>query len=151
MGFYGSLPWLAALISSNAAGWISDGLVRKGLSTGSARRTLIYAGAPAMALCLRLSTQAGNAETAVGLITATILLAGLTLPAYWSLPMDMNVGKAGFITGIMNTGSALAAIVAPGMTGFIVMWFGWTAALGVGSILAILSAVIMFIAARDQR
>jgi ACS family glucarate transporter-like MFS transporter len=149
MGFYASLPWLAALISSNAAGWISDGLVRGGLSTGSARRTLIYVGAPAMALCLWLSTQAGNAETAVGLITATILLAGLTLPAYWSLPMDMNIGKAGFITGIMNTGSALAAIVAPGMTGFIAMWFGWTAALGVGSVLAILAAVIMYVTAPD--
>lgn len=149
MGFYASLPWLAALISSNAAGWISDGLVRGGLSTDSARRTLIYGGAPAMALCLWLSTQAGNAETAVGLITATILLAGLTLPAYWSLPMDMNVGKAGFITGIMNTGSALAAIVAPGMTGFIAIWFGWTAALGVGSVLAVLSAVIMYVTAPD--
>jgi MFS family permease len=151
MGFYASLPWLAALISSNAAGWISDGLVRSGLSTGRARRTLIYGGAPAMALCLWLSTQVGNAETAVGLITATILLAGLTLPAYWSLPMDMNVGKAGFITGIMNTGSALAAIVAPGMTGFIVMGFGWTAALGVGSVLAVLSAVIMYVTAPDKR
>ncbi|MEI7671577.1 MAG: MFS transporter, partial [Deltaproteobacteria bacterium] len=133
MGFYASLPWLAALISSNMAGWISDGLVRRGLSTGKARRALIYGGGPAMALCLWLSTQAGNAEMAVGLITATIFLAGLTLPAYWSLPMDMNVGKTGLITGMMNTGSALAAIVAPGMTGYIAMWFGWTAALGVGS------------------
>jgi ACS family glucarate transporter-like MFS transporter len=149
MGFYASLPWLAALISSNAAGWISDGLVRRGLSTGRARRTLIYGGAPTMALCLWLSSQAGNAETAVGWITATILLAGLTLPAYWSLPMDMNVGKAGFITGMMNTGSALAAIVAPGMTGFIAMWFGWTAALGVGSVLAILSAIVMYITAPE--
>ena len=147
MGFYASLPWLAALISSNAAGWISDGLVKRGLSTGSARRTLIYGGAPAMALCLWLSTQAGNAEMAVGLITATILLAGLTLPAYWSLPMDMNVQKAGFITGMMNTGSALASIVAPVMTGYIAMWFGWTAALGLGSILAILSAIVMYLSA----
>ncbi|MFZ4440905.1 MAG: MFS transporter [Syntrophales bacterium] len=149
MGFYASLPWLAALISSNMAGWISDGLVRRGLSTGKARRALIYGGGPAMALCLWLSTQAGNAEMAVGLITATIFLAGLTLPAYWSLPMDMNVGKAGLITGMMNTGSALAAIVAPGMTGYIAMWFGWTAALGVGSILAILSAIVMYVTAPE--
>lgn len=149
MGFYASLPWLAALISSNMAGWISDGLVRRGLSTGKARRALIYGGGPAMALCLWLSTQAGNAEMAVGLITATIFLAGLTLPAYWSLPMDMNVGKTGLITGMMNTGSALAAIVAPGMTGYIAMWFGWTAALGVGSILAILSAIVMYVTAPE--
>ncbi|HSO63052.1 MAG TPA: hypothetical protein VLR50_18600, partial [Desulfobacterales bacterium] len=87
------------------------------------------------------------AEAAVGLITVTILLTGLNFPAFWSLPMDMNVQKAGFITGMMNTGSALAAIVAPGATGYVVMWFGWTAALGLGSVLALLSAIIIYLTA----
>jgi len=145
MGFFASLPWLAALISTNGAGWISDALVKKGFSIGKARRTLIYAGAPAMALSLWFVTQAGNAEVAVGLITLTISLAGMNFPAFWSLPMDMNVRKAGFITGMMNTGSALASIMAPGVTGYVAMWFGWTAALGLGSILALLSAIIMYL------
>lgn len=147
MGFFASLPWLAALISTNAAGWLSDALVKRGFSTGKARRTLIYLGAPAMAASLWLATQVGNAEAAVGLITVTILLAGLNFPAFWSLPMDMNLQKAGLITGMMNTGSALAAIVAPGVTGYVAMWFGWTAALGLGSVLALLSAVIMCVSA----
>jgi sugar phosphate permease len=147
MGFFASLPWLAALISTNGAGWLSDALVKRGFSTGKARRTLIYLGAPAMAASLWLATQAGNAEAAVGLITVTILLTGLNFPAFWSLPMDMNVQKAGFITGMMNTGSALAAIVAPGATGYVVMSFGWTAALGLGSVLALLSAIIIYLTA----
>jgi ACS family glucarate transporter-like MFS transporter len=84
MGFFASLPWLAALISTNGAGWLSDALVKRNFSTGSARRTLIYAGAPAMAVCLWFVTQAGNAAVAVGLITATISLAGMNLPAFWS-------------------------------------------------------------------
>jgi ACS family glucarate transporter-like MFS transporter len=147
MGFFASLPWLAALISTNGAGWLSDALVKRGFSTGSARRTLIYAGAPAMAACLWLVTQAGNAEVAVGLITVTISLAGMNFPGFWSLPMDMNVRKAGFITGMMNTGSALASIVAPGVTGYVAMWFGWTAALGLGSVLALLSAIVMYLTA----
>ena len=61
--------------------------------------------------------------------------------------MDMNVQKAGFITGMMNTGSALASIVAPVVTGYVAMWFGWTAALGLGSVLAVLSAIIMYLTA----
>ena len=56
-------------------------------------------------------------------------------------------GKAGLITGMMNTGSALASIVAPGVTGYMAMGFGWTAALGLGSVLAFLSAIIMFLTA----
>ncbi len=151
MGFYASLPWLAALISSNAAGYISDSLVKRGFATGRARRTLIYCGAPVMAVCLWLSTQVKDAETAVALITVTILLAGVMLPAYWSLPMDMNVKKAGLITGLMNTGSAFASIVAPGVTGYLAMWLGWSAALGLGSVLAILSAAIMYLTAPDVK
>lgn len=120
MGFYASLPWLAALISSNGAGWLSDALVKRGFTTGQARRALI---------------------------SATILLAGLNLPAFWSLPIDMNARKAGLITGMMNTGSALASIVAPGVTGYVAMSFSWTAALGLGSVLALLSAIIMFLTA----
>jgi MFS family permease len=100
-----------------------------------------------MAVCLWLVTQAGNAEVAVGLITVTISLAGMNFPAFWSLPMDMNVRKAGLITGMMNTGSALASIVAPGVTGYVAMWFGWTAALGLGSVLALLSAIVMYLTA----
>jgi predicted MFS family arabinose efflux permease len=56
--------------------------------------------------------------------------------------MDMNARKAGLITG-MNTGSALASILAPGVTGYLAMGFGWTVALGLGSLLALLSAIIM--------
>ena len=100
-----------------------------------------------MAVCLWLAAQARSAETAVALITATILLAGLNLPAFWSLPIDMNARKAGLITGMMNTGSALGSIVAPGVTGYVAMGFGWTAALGLGSVLALLSAVIMYLTA----
>jgi ACS family hexuronate transporter-like MFS transporter len=135
------------LIGSNGAGWLSGALVKRDFSTGSARRTLIYFGAPAMAGSLWLATQVGNAEAAVGLITVTILLAGLNFPAFWSLPVDMNAQKAGFITGMMNTGSAFASILAPGLTGYVVMWFGWTAALGLGAALALLSAIVMYLTA----
>ncbi len=150
MGLFASLPWLAALISTNAAGWLSDALVKKGFSTGSARRTLIYTGAPAMAACLWFATRAGNAGVAVALITVTISLAGMNFPAFWSMPMDMNVQKAGFITGMMNTGSALASIVAPGVTGYVAMWFGWTTALGLGSVLALVSAILMYLTAPNR-
>ena len=145
MGFFASLPWLAALISANGAGWLSDALVKKGFSSGSARRTLIYIGAPAMAICLWLVTQAESAGMAVALITVTISLAGMNLPAFWSLPMDINIHKAGLITGMMNTGSALASIIAPMVTGYVAMWFGWTVALGLGSSLALLSAIMMYL------
>lgn len=151
MGFYASLPWLAVLVSTNGAGWLSDLLVKRGFSTPRSRRILIYVGSPTMAICLWFVSRAEGAEMAVGLITVTIALAGMNLPAFWSMPIDLSVQKAGVITGMMNTGSALASIVAPGVTGYVAMWFGWTAALGLGSILALLSALLMFLTAPRLR
>ena len=144
MGFFASLPWLAAFISMNIAGWISDALVKKGFSTGKARRILIYVGLPGMAVFLWAASQATNAYVAVALITATMLLAGLNFPSFWSLPIDMHAQKSGLISGMMNTGSALASILAPGITGYVAMAWGWAAAMLLASALAIVSVVVIY-------
>lgn len=147
MGFFASLPWLAAFISMNVAGWISDGLVKRGFSTGKARRVLIYSGVPGMAICLWLVTQATDAYMAVALITITMMFCGLNFPSFWSLPMDMHAQKAGLISGMMNTGSGLAAILAPGITGYVVMLAGWTAAMSFASVLAVFSVIVIYFTA----
>ena len=131
----------------NLAGWISDIMVKKGMPTGKARRVLIYIGLPCMALCLWLTTQATDAYVAVALLTVTMFFSGLNFPSFWSLPMDMNAKKAGVIAGMMNTGSALAAILAPGITGYVALFMGWTAALSVGSGLAVISVLIVYLTA----
>lgn len=147
MGFFAAVPWLAAFISMNVAGWISDGLVKKGFTTGKARRALIYTGIPGMAVCLLLVTQATNAYAAIALITVTMMFVGLNFPSFWSLPMDMHAQKSGLISGMMNTGSALASILAPGITGYVAMLSGWTAALSLASVLAIVSVIVIYFTA----
>jgi len=151
MGFLASLPWLSAFISMNLAGWISDIMVKKGMPTGKARRVLIYIGLPCMALCLWFTTQATDAYVAVALLTVTMFFSGLNFPSFWSLPMDMNPKRAGVIAGMMNTGSALAAILAPGITGYVALFMGWTAALSVGSGLAVMSVLIVYFTAPKRQ
>jgi MFS family permease len=128
-------------------GWISDGLVNKSFTTGKARRALIYTGVPGMAICLCLTTQATDVYIAVMLLTITMLFAGLNLPSFWSLPMDMNAKQAGLISGMMNTGSGLASILAPGITDYLAMLAGWTAALSLASVLAIVSVIVLYFTA----
>jgi predicted MFS family arabinose efflux permease len=100
-----------------------------------------------MAICLLLATQATNAYTAIALITITMMFAGLNFPSFWSLPMDMHAQKAGLISGMMNTGSGLASILAPGITGYVAMLSGWTAALSLASFLAIVSVIVIYFTA----
>ena len=144
MGIFAALPWLAAFCSMNLAGWISDALVRRGFSTGGSRRALVYVGLPGMAVFLLLAARAEDAHTAVCLITVTMMLAGLNYPSFWSLPMDMHAGKSGLISGIMNTGSALASILAPAATGYIAILWGWSVAMYLASALAIVSVAILY-------
>ena len=61
--------------------------------------------------------------------------------------MDMNAQKAGVISGIMNTGSGIAGILAPGVTGYVAMLFGWTTALILAAFLAMLSVVVLYFTA----
>jgi len=143
MGFFASLPWLAAFLSMNLAGWLSDALVRRGCSTGKSRRILVQIGLPGMALFIGLAALAENDYVAISLITLTMLLAGLNFPSFWSLPIDMHPKKAGLIAGIMNTGGAMAGVVAPVVTGYVAMLWGWSAALYLASAMAIVSVVVI--------
>jgi sugar phosphate permease len=147
MGFFASIPWLASFITINLAGWISDTLVRRGFSTGRSRRLLIHIGLPGMAVSIALAAHADNAHVAIALITLTMMLAGINFPSFWSLPMDMHAKKAGLIAGIMNTGGALASILAPVVTGYVAMLLGWSAAMYLASALALVSVVVIYFTA----
>lgn len=144
MGLVAMVPWLAAFLSMNLAGWISDTLVSKGVSLRKSRLMLIYVGVPGMAVSLWFAAGAESAFTATLLITITMMLAGLNFPSFWSLPMDMHPDKAGLISGIMNTGSALSSILAPVVTGYVSIIWGWSAAMYLASALAMLSVLVIY-------
>lgn len=116
-GLFVSLPRLAAFLSMSVAGWISDGFVKKGFTTGKARVALICTVVRAMAVCLLLATQAINAYTAIELIDITMMFAVLNFPSFWSLSLDMHAQKSRLISDMINTRSGLASILAPGITG----------------------------------
>jgi cyanate permease len=92
------------------------------------------------------------------LTTIALLLSGgfffleLVIGPIWSIPMDVAPAYAGTASGLMNTGSALAAIVSPLAFGQIVDWTGdWHLpfALSVGILL--LGAALSFTIHPDRR
>lgn len=144
MGFFAAIPWLATFLSINFAGWICDALVKRGVPTWKSRRLLIYLGLPGMAVSLWFAARADNAYAAVCLITVTMMLTGVNYPSFWSLPMDMHPRKSGLISGIMNTGSAVGSILAPVLTGYISILWGWSVSMYIASGMAILSVAIIY-------
>jgi ACS family glucarate transporter-like MFS transporter len=145
MGILASLPWLAAFLTMLLSGAISDWLVAKGMKTGNARRLMIYVGSPLMGASVWGASQASDPMTATWMLVVTMAFAGLNFPSFWTLPVDMNPKTAGLVSGMMNTGSATAAILAPLCTGFVVQYLGWYAAITIGAVLALLVGILIFL------
>jgi ACS family glucarate transporter-like MFS transporter len=57
-------------------------------------------------------------------LAAGFFFAELTIGPMWAIPMDIAPAYAGTASGMMNTGSALAAIISPVLSGYLIDRFG---------------------------
>src|ERR1700692_2860979 len=57
-------------------------------------------------------------------LASGFFFAELTIGPMWAIPMDIAPEHCGTASGMMNTGSALAAIVSPVASGFLIDRFG---------------------------
>jgi MFS family permease len=57
-------------------------------------------------------------------MAAAFFCAELTIGPMWSIPMDIAPKYSGTASGLMNTGSAVAAALSPTAFGYIVDWTG---------------------------
>jgi MFS family permease len=57
-------------------------------------------------------------------LSAGFFFAEMTIGPMWAIPMDIAPEHAGTASGMMNTGSALAAILSPVVGGFLIDRFG---------------------------
>jgi MFS family permease len=57
-------------------------------------------------------------------LCAGFFFAEMTIGPMWAVPMDIAPEHSGTASGMMNTGSALAAIISPVVSGFLIDRFG---------------------------
>jgi MFS transporter, ACS family, glucarate transporter len=57
-------------------------------------------------------------------LAAGFFFAEMTIGPMWAIPMDIAPEFSGTASGMMNTGSALAAIISPVVGGFLIDRFG---------------------------
>jgi MFS transporter, ACS family, glucarate transporter len=53
-------------------------------------------------------------------LSAGFFFAEMTIGPMWAIPMDISVDHSGTASGIMNTGSAMAAIISPVVAGYLI-------------------------------
>jgi MFS family permease len=142
---FASSVFLAGVAGDTLGGVLTDRLYRR---TGSLRR----ARSMMVAACLALSLFSllpllfsHDLYLCLGCLCAGFFFAEMTIGPMWAIPMDMAPEFSGTASGIMNTGSALAAIISPVISGMLIDKFrnwelpfaGSMALMGLGVALAL--------------
>ena len=112
--------FFAGVLGDILGGTISDHLLRRTGSLRLARRNLVVAFFLCSLACMVPLFFATRLPTLALCLSAAFFFAEMTTGPMWAIPMDIAPGYAGFASGIMNSGSALAAILSPLVFGLVV-------------------------------
>ncbi len=141
---FASSVFFAGVAGDTLGGILSDRIYRK---TGQLRlaRSLMVATCMALAGISMLPVLFVHDRTlAIVCLASGFFFAEMCIGPLWAIPMDIAPGHSGTASGMMNTGSAFAAIVSPVVSGMIIdatgSWelpfFGSILLLGIGVMLA---------------
>jgi len=150
-GFLASLPYLAAFVGVNCSGLVSDALVRRGASIGTARKVPIVTG-----LLLSSSIVGANYVDAPALVIAFLALAFFGngfASITWSLVSTMAPERLlGLTGGVFNFFGNLSGIIVPIVIGYLARDYGFAAGLVYVATLALLGALsYVFVVGRVER
>jgi len=117
---FSSAVFFAGVVGDSLGGVITDAILRR---TGNLNRARSLMVAVCMAMtCLALIPLMFSHDLYVSLacLSAGFFFAELTIGPMWAVPMDIAPEFSGTASGIMNTGSALAAIISPVVSGLVI-------------------------------
>ena len=145
---FASSVFFAGVIGDTLGGIVSDKLL---VRTGNLKIARSYM----VSVCMLLTLLSllpiiftHNLYVSIICLSAGFFFAEMTIGPMWAIPMDIAPESAGTASGMMNTGSALAAIISPVLSGYLIDRFGSWELPFVGSM--ILMAVGVVLAFRMQ-
>lgn len=141
---FASSVFFAGVVGDTLGGVVSDRILKK---SGNLRKARSYMVSVCMFLTLLsllplLFTH--NLYVSILCLGAGFFFAEMTIGPMWAMPMDIAPEHSGTASGMMNTGSALAAIISPVLSGYLIdvtgnwelPFVGSMVLMGIGVILA---------------
>lgn len=124
---FSGLVFMGGVVGDALGGYISDLILKRTGSLIYARRNMVVFGMAGSLLFSIPILFTRDPVMAALFLSATFFFAELTIGPMWAIPMDIAPAYAGTASGLMNTGSALAAILSPLIFGLIIDATGnWT-------------------------
>jgi MFS family permease len=140
-GWLASMPPLASALGAGIGGKLGSLFgTRYGTRWGLHIVPLISL--PAAGLLLLIAVAAANPYLAVGALALCFACVELNEGPYWSAVMHIARGDTMSASGLLNTGGNLGGLVATPIVAWLSGQHYWTAAFGVGTALALVSAIL---------
>jgi MFS transporter, ACS family, glucarate transporter len=140
---FASAVFFAGVIGDTLGGIVTDKLYER---TGNLKR----ARSVMVAVCMFLTLVSlvpimftHDLYVSMACLAAGFFFAEMTIGPMWAIPMDIAPQYSGTASGMMNTGSALAAIISPVLSGFLIDRFGSWELPFVGSMVLMAIGVVL--------
>src|SRR2546425_10044650 len=148
---FASSVFLAGVVGDTLGGIVTDALYRR---TGSLKR----ARSGMVAVCMFFTLLSlvpllcvHSLYVSLACLSAGFFFAEMTIGPMWAIPMDIAPAYSGTASGMMNTGSALAAIISPVVAGQLIDRFGSWELPFVGSMVLIGFGIVLAFRMQPER
>src|SRR5467141_1856564 len=119
--------FFAGVLGNTLGGVISDRIFDRTGDRKKARRNLVVAGFVCSVAAMLPILLLHNLTWVAVFLSLAFFFSEFTIGPMWAIPMDIAPRFSGSASGLMNTGSALAAIVSPLVFGYVIDKTGdWT-------------------------
>lgn len=115
-----SAVYLPGVLGDYLGGEISDRILHRSGNLLKARRNVVMLGFLASFICMVPVFLTHDLVPIILSLGAALFFAEIVIGPMWSIPMDIAGKFSGTAAGMMNTGSALAAILSPIAFGYII-------------------------------
>jgi len=112
--------FFAGVVGDALGGILSDYIYSKTGDLNKARRNLVVLGFLCSLACMVPILFLHNLPWAAICLSMAFFFAEFTIGPMWAIPMDIAPRFSGSASGLMNTGSALAAIISPLVFGYVI-------------------------------
>jgi MFS family permease len=112
--------FLGGVVGDTLGGILSDRIYERTRSRNKARRNLVVFGFLGSLACMAPILFVHQVTVAAVCLSLAFFFSEFTIGPMWAIPMDIAPKFSGSASGLMNTGSALAAIVSPLIAGYVI-------------------------------
>jgi MFS family permease len=112
--------FFAGVLGDSLGGMVSDRIFRKTGSFNKARRNVVMICFLCSLACMVPILFSHNLRGVSICLSLGFFFSEFTIGPMWAIPMDIAPRFSGSASGLMNTGSALAAILSPIVFGFVI-------------------------------